>query len=75
MHEPSGPEPLSVLALFRDAAGNVPAYARFLREQGVDPGAVGDPSWIPLMTKINYHQRYGLSERCRGGRLVPVAAS
>jgi phenylacetate-CoA ligase len=73
MHEPSGTDPLSVLALFRDAAGSVPAYARFLREQGVDPAAVGDPSWIPLMTKINYHQRYGLSERCRGGRLATAA--
>ncbi|MEU4624730.1 phenylacetate--CoA ligase family protein [Actinoplanes sp. NPDC023801] len=73
MHETSGTEPLSVLSLFRDAAGSVPAYASFLREHGVDPSAVGDPSWIPLMTKSNYHQRYGLAERCRGGRLDAAA--
>jgi phenylacetate-CoA ligase len=65
--------PMSVLALFREAADTVPAYARFLRSAGVDPAAVQEPSAIPLMTKADYHQRYPLAERCRGGRLDAAA--
>ncbi|MEV0899993.1 phenylacetate--CoA ligase family protein [Actinoplanes sp. NPDC049802] len=62
-----------VLELFRDAAGDVPAYRRFLAEQGVDPSAVSDPGQIPLMTKDGYHLRFPLPERCRGGRLEAAA--
>lgn len=57
------------LALFRAMAETVPAYQDFLREQGVDPGAVRTLGQIPLMTKQNYHLRYGLERRCPGGSL------
>jgi phenylacetate-CoA ligase len=61
-----------VLALFQDAASSVPAYAAFLREHGVDAGAVRTLdafARVPLVTKENYVRRYPLAERCRGGRL------
>jgi phenylacetate-CoA ligase len=67
----SGPSP--VLALFQDAVATVPAYARFLDDNGVDPAAIRDPETIPLMTKAGYHQRYPLPDRCRGGRLDSAA--
>ncbi|GAA0445682.1 phenylacetate--CoA ligase [Actinoplanes capillaceus] len=63
----------TILDLFRDAAGSVPAYRRFLAEQGVDPAAVREPGQIPLMTKDGYHLRFPLPERCRGGRLDAAA--
>ena len=62
----------AALALFHDAARTVPAYAAFLREAGVDPGAIGTPSdfdQLPLLTKDTYHRRHRLPELCRGGRL------
>jgi phenylacetate-CoA ligase len=64
--------PAEVLALVRDAAVEVPAYATFLREHGADPSAVAtldDFRRLPLVTKDNYVRRYPLAERCRGGRL------
>ncbi|MEV4280796.1 phenylacetate--CoA ligase family protein [Actinoplanes xinjiangensis] len=64
---------MQVLELFRDAAATVPAYALFLRERGVDPSSVTDPAQIPLMTKQDYHQRFDLPQRCRGGRLDAAA--
>ncbi|GAB7046560.1 phenylacetate--CoA ligase family protein [Catenuloplanes indicus] len=62
--------PMDVLALFRDAAAEVPAYRRFLSEQGVDPASVVSVEQIPLTSKSGYHQRYPLPERCRGGRIT-----
>jgi phenylacetate-CoA ligase len=64
---------MQVLELFRDAVATVPAYPLFLREQGVDPVSVTDPAQIPLMTKQDYHQRFNLPLRCRGGRLDAAA--
>jgi phenylacetate-CoA ligase len=61
---------MDVIGLFRDAAAAVPAYGRFLRDQGVDPLSLTDPEQIPLMTKAGYHQRFPLPERCRGGDLT-----
>jgi phenylacetate-CoA ligase len=64
--------PAEVLALFRDAAAEVPAYGRFLGEHGIDPAAIAtlhDFRRLPLVTKENYVRRYPLAERCRGGRL------
>jgi phenylacetate-CoA ligase len=61
-----------VLALFREAAAEVPAYAAFLREHDVDPAAIrtlSDFARVPLVTKDNYVRRYPLAERCRGGHL------
>ncbi|MGK5683405.1 phenylacetate--CoA ligase family protein [Actinoplanes sp. URMC 104] len=64
---------LDLVALFRDAVRTVPAYARFLAACGVDPAEVDRPAAIPLMTKADYHQRYPLPDRCRGGRLDAAA--
>ncbi|GIJ12282.1 phenylacetate--CoA ligase family protein [Micromonospora andamanensis] len=69
---------MTILELFHRAARSVPAYADFLRAQGVDPATVTESSAIPLMTKVNYHQRYPLPDRCHHGRLsdaVTVALS
>ncbi|BEL05841.1 phenylacetate--CoA ligase family protein [Actinoplanes sichuanensis] len=57
------------MALFQDAVATVPAYRRFLEDNGVDPAAVLEPAAIPLMTKAGYHRRYPLPDRCRHGRL------
>jgi phenylacetate-CoA ligase len=57
------------LALFRDVASHVPAYAAFLREHGVDPGAVRDFADVPMLTKDTYQRRYPLPQLCRDGRL------
>lgn len=65
VHRTSDP----VMALFHEAVATVPAYPRFLQEQGVDPSTVNDRSEIPLMTKAAYHQRFPLPERCHDGRL------
>ncbi|WP_433797127.1 phenylacetate--CoA ligase family protein [Actinoplanes sp. CA-252034] len=64
---------MQVLELFQDTVATVPAYRLFLREQGVDPASVTDPAQIPLMTKQDYHQRFDLPQRCRGGRLDAAA--
>ena len=61
-----------VLALFREAARDVPAYARFLREHGVDPAGVTSIaafSRVPPTTKDNYYRQSPLPELCRHGRL------
>ncbi|HET9973670.1 MAG TPA: phenylacetate--CoA ligase family protein [Streptosporangiaceae bacterium] len=61
-----------VLGLFQQVAASVPAYRAFLRDQGVDPGAVrtfADFQRLPLLTKENYHRRYPLPGLCRDGRL------
>lgn len=61
-----------VLALFHDAARDVPAYARFLREHGVDPAAVRDLEAfrrVPATTKDNYYRQNPLPDLCRHGRL------
>jgi phenylacetate-CoA ligase len=61
-----------VVGLFHQVAASVPAYRAFLRDQGIDPGAVrtfADFQRLPLLTKENYHRRYPLPSRCRDGRL------
>ena len=62
--------PLDLMALFHDAAATVPAYRKFLHDQGVDPDDVRDEQQIPLTTKAGYHQAFPLPARCRGGRLT-----
>jgi phenylacetate-CoA ligase len=60
------------LGLFRDAAARVPAYARFLAEQGVEPARVttaADFARLPTPTKENYYRRHALPELCWDGRL------
>lgn len=54
-----------------DVAESVPAYRAFLADAGLDPADIktaDDFSRLPLMSKNNYHRRYPLSDRCRGGR-------
>jgi len=61
-----------VLALFREASRDVPAYGRFLREHGVDPAKVdGIEAFrrVPATTKDNYYRQNPLPELCRHGRL------
>jgi phenylacetate-CoA ligase len=61
-----------VAGLFHRVVASVPAYRAFLRDHGVDPGAVrtfADFQRLPLLTKENYHRRYPLPARCRDGRL------
>ncbi|MEV0297342.1 hypothetical protein [Nocardia sp. NPDC050710] len=62
-----------LLALFQRTAATVPAYRKFLDEHGIDAGDVVDAAGfarLPLVTKDNYHRRYGLPQRCRGGDLT-----
>src|SRR5262249_29625429 len=62
----------AALALFHETAGKVPAYGRFLAEQGIDPGTIRsaeDFRHLPLTSKANYVNRYPLAERCRAGRI------
>jgi phenylacetate-CoA ligase len=61
-----------MLALYRHMLAHVPAYSRFLAEQGVDPATIqtpGDLKRLPLATKANYVQRFSLAELVAGGRI------
>jgi phenylacetate-CoA ligase len=61
-----------VLGWFREAVRDVPAYARFLAERGVDPANVRtltDFAGLPVTSKAEYHKAFPLSELCRGGAL------
>src|SRR6266571_437136 len=60
------------LDLFHEVAREVPAYAAFLVERGIDPASVRtfeDFTRLPLTDKRNYHSQYPLRELCRHGRL------
>src|SRR5207237_7283901 len=62
----------SVLALFASVAREVPAYAAFLADHGVDPTTIRtiqDFQHLPLVDKHNYVYEYPLAELCRGGGL------
>lgn len=63
----------AMLDLFHRTAAEVPAYAAFLRERGIDPASVrGADDWrrLPLMTKPDYFRRHPLPALCRGGELA-----
>ena len=71
--EAGGEPEAAALALFTDMLAHVPAYRRFLAEQGLDPATVRAPAdlaRLPLMTKADYVQRYPLADLVRGGRLT-----
>lgn len=60
------------LAVFRDAAANVPAYARLLAERDIDAASIfgmEDFARLPILTKKDYVATSTLAERCKGGRL------
>ena len=62
----------SLIEMFRQVSENVPAYRRFLEEQGVDPNSIltyEDFSKLPAITKENYIQRYPLADLCAYGKL------
>jgi phenylacetate-CoA ligase len=70
-HRSSAPE-AEALRLFQAAAREVPAYAAFLREAGLEPGEVrsgADWTRVPIATKETYHRRHALADLCRGGSL------
>ncbi len=71
---PACPPPESwVLDLFQRTAATVPAYRKFLRENGITPESVrtlADFQRLPLTEKANYHQRHPLPELCRDGTLT-----
>ncbi|MET0287025.1 MAG: phenylacetate--CoA ligase family protein [Polyangiales bacterium] len=59
-------------ALFARTVRDVPAYAAFLRQRGVDVTSVrslADFSRLPLATKRDYVQAFPLAQRCRDGEL------
>jgi phenylacetate-CoA ligase len=59
-------------ALLQRTARDVPAYAHFLRQRGVDPRDVhtlADFTRLPLATKRDYVQAFPLAQRCRDGKL------
>jgi phenylacetate-CoA ligase len=61
-----------LLGLFREVAREVPAYARFLTEHGVDPAGVDSMTAfraLPVTTKDNYYRKHPLPDLCRQGRL------
>jgi phenylacetate-CoA ligase len=58
---------------WRQVHAQVPAYRRFLAQQGLAEIAVYDTRGfqkLPLMTKDNYMRAFPLAERCRGGMLA-----
>lgn len=60
------------LDVFHDSARRVPAYARILREQGVDPDAVrtlADFSRLVPLLKKDIFSRFDLADLCRDGDL------
>ncbi|WP_233223367.1 phenylacetate--CoA ligase family protein [Amycolatopsis sp. CA-128772] len=67
---PEPPPGNHVLDLFHRTAETVPAYRKFLREHGIEPGSVTTMAafrQLPRTDKAGYHHKYPLPERCRGG--------
>jgi len=63
----------AVLTLFKNVADDVPAYASFLRDHGIDAPDIADfdrfNKRVPLIDKRNYLNKYPLAELCRQGKL------
>jgi len=69
---PEGHAEREAVALFHEIARDVPAYAAFLREHGVDPSTIltiQDFQRLPLVTKDGYLRKHPLPSLTRGGRL------
>lgn len=59
-------------SIFQNTAKRVPAYKKFLKENGVNPKNIKsfeDFKKIPITDKNNYIKKYPLSERCVDGKL------
>ena len=70
--EAGGDPAPAMFALFRHMLAHVPAYPRFLAEQGIDPAKIQGPAdlkRLPLATKANYVQRFPLADLVPGGRI------
>ena len=70
--ERARPPEEKLLQLFREAARDVPAYARFLRQHGVEPRTIDSLEafrTLPVTTKDNYYRQNPLPDLCRHGRL------
>jgi phenylacetate-CoA ligase len=64
----------AAIAVFREAAARVPAYARFLAARGVDPAMVTDAASfarLPTPTKDDYLRPNALADLCVDGRIEP----
>lgn len=69
---PGGDPAENALRLFQEVAQTIPAYRRFLEEQGVPPETIRSPeafASLPMISRANYLRRYPLSDLCRGGRI------
>lgn len=65
------------LDLFKNAAGNVPAYKDFLKKNKIDPNKIKtfkDFERVTPMTKDNYLRQYPLEKLCFGGSLKDKSA-
>ncbi|SEH00023.1 phenylacetate-CoA ligase [Nonomuraea solani] len=63
--------------LFRQVAATVPAYRRFLVEQGVEVADVvtlEDFARLPMTSKESYTRRHPLPDLCRDGRIGDMIA-
>src|SRR3989344_2178584 len=61
------------LNIFHAAAQKVPAYQDFLKQHKIDHQKIkniSDFTIVPFTSKENYIQKYPLSSRCWGGRLI-----
>ncbi len=61
-----------LLKLFHFTAEHVPAYAKFLKEHSIDPGAIKnyqDFQSVPPVNKDNYLRKHSLEELCVDGTL------
>ncbi len=62
-----------VLATFHKIVRNVPAYGKFLKENGVNANSIRtieDFKKLPLTDKKNYIEKYSLEKRSWGGKIT-----
>lgn len=68
----------NALQLFHLAAERVPAYGKFLKENGVKAESVKtirDFEKVPVTDKENYIKKYNLADRCWGGSLPQASVA
>lgn len=68
----------NALRLFHLAAERVPAYGKFLKENGVKAESVKtirDFEKVPVTDKENYIKKYNLADRCWGGSLPKASVA
>lgn len=55
--------------VFENAKRDCPAYQDFLRAENFQESNEWSFSSVPIMTKENYVKKYGIEERCYGGKI------